>query len=214
MQAECFFGDLYGKHLVGKAICMSHDVIWAGLTKSLHSAHIVSCVGQNMVDVELPSAKRAKLSDGADEAAIHGRPRVSAKAPRKCADLVVNRLEDFYKPNPPFRLPAEIGCFSFDSQGKLVLDRSGLKAFSPPAKIGVDLKVGFSDTPSNKENAPDLTPILTWISHNLQCFQPGLKSSKSFDGSQSLEKGGSASASSISPGDSASTTVSNGAPTR
>ena len=167
-----------------------------------------------MVDVEPPPAKIAKLSDGADDALLHGRPRASAKAPRKCADLVVNRLEDFYKPNPPFRLPAEIGCFSFDSEGRLVLDRSGLRAYSPPAKIGVDLKVGFSDAKSNKEGAPDLTPILTWISHNWQCFQPGLKSSKSFDGSQSIGKGGNLSASSNSASDSASATVSNGTTTR
>lgn len=166
-----------------------------------------------MVDVE-PPTKTARLSDGADEAVFHGRSRASAKAPRKCADLVVNRLEDFYKPNPPFRLPVEIGCFSFDSKGSLVLDRSGLKAFSPPAKVGVDLKVGYSDFQSKPEGAPELTPILTWISHNWQCFQPGLKSSKSLDGSQSLDKAGSVSVSSLPAGDSAATAALNGTSTR
>ena len=78
-------------------------------------------------DVPSP-AKRAKLS-GEDASTVKQQREVRPTAahsdktgarparPQKCADFAVTHLEDFYKANPPFRQPIEVGSFSFDSRG-------------------------------------------------------------------------------------------------
>ena len=104
------------------------------------------------------------------------------KAPPKCADFLVSNLEDFYRPYPAFRQPLEVGSFSFDSHGKLLLDRSGLRHYAQPSKLGLDLKVGYSAYKTKLHQSPDLNNILTWISHRWQCFLPKLRGQRSIDG--------------------------------
>ena len=123
-----------------------------------------------------PSPKRPKVY-AEDEA--HQQP---AKPSGKISDFVVSRLDDFYKPNPPFRLPVEIGSFSFNDKGGLQLDRSGLRYYTHTTKLGFDLKVGYDSYKPKLNQTPDLTVILNWLSHNWNCFLPKMKGQTSFDG--------------------------------
>ena len=85
-------------------------------------------------------------------------------------------LDDFYKPCPNYRLPAELGAFSFDDKGVFQHDRSELRYYNPPSqpsRLSMDLKVGYNGyVPKEKSGAPDLGPILRWISLNGHCFRP------------------------------------------
>jgi hypothetical protein len=130
-------------------------------------------------DHDLPPLKKPKISNE------EGKSKQAPKLPPRCSDFVASNLEDFYKPNPPFRLPVEIGCFSFDSNGKMVLDKSGLRYFSRPTKLALDLTVGYDKFIPKLNQTPDLTCILTWISHNWGCFLPKLRSDGSLDGKPS-----------------------------
>lgn len=133
---------------------------------------------------EGPPTKKAKPSGE------EPRPKQSSKLPPKCSDFVASNLEDFYKPNPPFRLPVEIGCFSFNDKGKMVLDKRGLKYFSQPSKLGLDLRVGYDKFVPKWNQTPDLTCILTWISHNWGCFLPKLRKEGSLDGGKQTDFNG------------------------
>lgn len=124
-----------------------------------------------------PSPKRPKVY--AEDEAQQQQP---AKPSGKISDFVVSRLEDFYKPNPPFRLPVEIGSFSFNDKGDLQLDRSGLRYYTHTTKLGFDLKVGYDAYKPKLNQTPDLTVILNWLSHNWNCFLPKMKGQTSFDG--------------------------------
>ena len=126
---------------------------------------------------DAPSSKKIKLTDDEEKDKLHQ----STKAPPKCLDFIVSNLEDFYKPNPPFRLPVEVGSFSFDSQGQLLLDKSGLRYYCQPPKLGLDLKVGFDKFKLRLNQTPDLTSILSWISHHWDCFLPKLRGQGSID---------------------------------
>ena len=147
-------------------------------------------------DVPSP-AKRAKLS-GEDASTVKQQREVRPTAahsdktgarparPQKCADFAVTHLEDFYKANPPFRQPIEVGSFSFDSRGQQQLDRSELRWYSPAGKSGMDLKVGYNQYRQKLNQTPDLTNILTWVSHNWACFLPKLRGQGSVEGEQRL----------------------------
>lgn len=129
---------------------------------------------------DAPSSKKIKLTthdDDEEKVKLHQ----STKPPPKCPNFVVSNLEDFYKPNPPFRLPVEVGSFSFDSQGQLVLDKSGLRYYYQPPKLGLDLNVGFDKFKRKLNQTPDLTNILTWISYHWDCFLPKLRGQGSID---------------------------------
>ena len=154
--------------------------------------------GLQVTDVPSP-AKRPKLS-GEDASALkqqresHPSSTAADKTssrttrPQKCADFAVSHLEDFYKANPPFRQPIEVGSFSFDSQGHQLLDRSELRWYSPAGKSGMDLKVGYKQYQPKLNQTPDLTNILTWASHNWACFLPKLKGQGSVEGEHRLSE--------------------------
>lgn len=141
---------------------------------------------KSILSDDSPSPKRSKL---------HTEGETYQQQPKplgKISDFVVSRLEDFYKPNPPFRLPVEIGSFSFDTKGDLILDRSGLKYLTQPGKLGFDLKVGYDSFQPKLNQTPDLTVILNWISHNWNCFLPKMKGQSSLDGKPPEDLNGSA----------------------
>ena len=129
-----------------------------------------------------PVSKKQKISNVDD--ALPKQP-TSKPPPPKCSDFVASNLEDFYKPNPPFRLPVEIGHFSFDAKGNMTFDKSALKHYAQPSKLGLDLRVGYDKFVPKFNQTPDLTHILTWISHNWGCFLPKLRKDGSIDGKQS-----------------------------
>lgn len=133
------------------------------------------------MEEEVPSSKRSKICK--EEDSRHQQLARKMSLP-KCSDFMVSHLEDFYKPNPPFRLPVEIGSFSFDSEGEMVLDRSGLRYFFQPPKLGLNLKVGFDQFERKLNQTPNLNAILTWVSHNWNCFLPKLTSQSSVEGSK------------------------------
>lgn len=141
--------------------------------------------------IEPPPAKRSRVFDegkvesNEDTRAASSqtvRATVKTTRPAKCSDFTVTRLEDFYKTNPPFRQPVEIGSFSFDSEGRQVLDRRGLRSYYPAGKLGVDLKVGYKQYTPKLSQTPDLTHILTWMSYNWGCFLPHGKGHSSVGG--------------------------------
>lgn len=132
-------------------------------------------------------AKKPKLQKEEDEdIPLH---HTHKQPVMKCTDFLVSRLEDFYKPNPPFRLPVEIGSFSFDSSGIMVLNRSGLRYFSQPPRLGFDLKIGYDSFECKLNQTPDLTDILKWISYNWSCFQTKQSNSQSSFEGKSAENG-------------------------
>ena len=148
-------------------------------------------------DVPSP-AKRAKLS-GEDASTVKQQREVRPTAahsdktgarparPQKCADVAPPRLipavthSRISKANPPFRQPIEVGSFSFDSRGQQQLDRSELR--SPAGKSGMDLKVGYNHR-QKLNQTPDLTNILTWVSHNWACFLPKLRGQRTLPRAQ------------------------------
>ena len=92
-------------------------------------------------------------------------------------EFPVRNLEDFYKPCPNYRLPMEIGSFSLDVKGKVKLDRSQLRFYTPPlttTRVMLNLRVGYDEFVPKKENVPanKLDPILEWINGNGDCFRP------------------------------------------
>ena len=122
-----------------------------------------------------PAAKRDKIAGGAalrEEKTVKELPRESKMMPEFRAET----LDDFYKPCPNYRLPAEIGAFSFGDDGAFCLDRSQLRYYNPPSqmsRLSMDLKVGYDGyIAKEKSGAADLEPILRWISVNGQCFKP------------------------------------------
>lgn len=92
-------------------------------------------------------------------------------------EFPVRNLEDFYKPCPNYRLPMEVGSFSLNAKGKVQLDRSQLRYYTPPlttTRVMLDLRVGYDKFVPKKENVPanKLNPILEWINGNGDCFRP------------------------------------------
>ena len=143
--------------------------------------------------VDAPPAKRRRLSDEDDSSLVHQQRHsrlvdkpASKIRPQKCADFAVSHLEDFYKSNPPFRQPIEVGSFSFDSHGHQQLDRSELRWYSPAGKFGMDLKVGYGQYRQKLNQAPDLTNILIWMSHNWTCFLPKVRGQGSVESEHQL----------------------------
>ena len=145
-------------------------------------------------DEGAPPAKRARLQNAQDSSSINSAPGssfsppasssgadVHGKAPGMPAGFVcefpVRNLEDFYKPCPNYRLPMEIGSFSHDTKGKVQLDRSQLRYYTPPqvaTRVMYDLRVGYDKFVPKKGNVPanKLDPILEWINGNGDCFRP------------------------------------------
>ena len=130
---------------------------------------------QNTQDSKLNSAPGSNFSPPASGANVHG------KTPSMPAGFVcefpVRNLEDFYKPCPNYRLPMEIGSFSLDTKGKVQLDRSQLRYYTPPqiaTRVVFDLRVGYDKFVPKKGNVPanKLDPILEWINGNGDCFRP------------------------------------------
>ena len=175
---------------------------------------------QQLPSIGVPSpAKKSRLSEEGGEgdpqqppdplaATVHSEKGPRIARPQKCADFSVSHLEDFYKANPPFRQPVEIGSFSFDGQGRQQLDRSGLRWYAPAGRSGMDLKVGYAQYEAKLNQTPDLTHLLTWLSHNWKCFLPKLRGQGSIEGehnfTESNSTGGVPSASSSSSISSAS----------
>ena len=130
---------------------------------------------QNTQDPRSNSAPGSNFSPPASGANVHG------KTPSMPAGFVcefpVRNLEDFYKPCPNYRLPMEIGSFSLDTKGKVQLDRSQLRYYTPPqiaTRVMFDLRVGYDRFVPKKCNVPanKLNPILEWINGNGDCFRP------------------------------------------
>lgn len=138
-----------------------------------------------------PPSKRPRSDSGGKNLLASG-----TKKP-KCPDFLVGNLEDFYKQYPAFRQPSEIGFFSFDSKGDMVMDRSGLRYYSQPSRLGLDLKVGYPEFVPKLNQTPDLTNILTWISNRWECFLPKIKNQKSIEDIPPLAKDGSGGSMSI-----------------
>ena len=126
----------------------------------------------------LPAAKRKKIAGGGQSAADESETSRERKTTRTMPEFRAESLDEFYKPCPNYRLPVELGAFSFDSEGKFCHDRSQLRYYNPPSQmskllIQMDLKVGYNEfVPKEKSAAPDLGPILRWISINGHCFRP------------------------------------------
>lgn len=135
-------------------------------------------LGEREHDALLPPAKRKKIGGGvtkiADEEADPS-PR-EWKTKRTMPEFRAETLDDFYKPCPNYRLPVELGAFSFDEKGTFRHDRSEQRYYHPPShssRVSLDLKVGYKGyIPKEKSGAPDLGPILRWISLNGHCFRP------------------------------------------
>ena len=130
---------------------------------------------QNAQDSKLNAAPGSNFSPPPSGANVHG------KTPSMPAGFVcefpVRNLEDFYKPCPNYRLPMEIGSFSLDTKGKVQLDRSQLRYYTPPqvaTRVMFDLRVGYDKFVPKKGNVPTnkLNPILEWINGNGDCFRP------------------------------------------
>lgn len=122
-----------------------------------------------------PSAKRIKIAgetQGVDESET-SRDR---RSPQTMPEFRAESLDDFYKPCPNYRLPVELGAFSFDDEGRFCHDRSQLRYYNPPShtsRLSMDLKVGYEAyIPKPKSGSPNLEPILRWISINGHCFRP------------------------------------------
>lgn len=138
-----------------------------------------------------PPAKKARLLKTQDSIAssasrttfsppssinVHGKTTTTMPAGFVC-EFPVRNLEDFYKPCPNYRLPMEIGSFSLDAKGKVQLNRSQLRHYTPPlatTRVMLDLRVGYDKFVPKKENVPanKLDPILEWINGNGDCFRP------------------------------------------
>ena len=121
----------------------------------------------------LPAVKRKKISGNASRSAEAAR---GPKTRRTMSEFRAETLDDFYKPCPNYRLPAELGAFSFDEKGAFLHDRSQLRYYNPPgqtSRLSMDLKVGYGGyLPKEKSGTPELGPILRWISLNGHCFRP------------------------------------------
>ena len=138
---------------------------------------------RSLTSEETPLAKKIKETD---EQEVVRQVPAAPRPPLKCSDFVVTNLENYYKSNPPFRLPTEVGCFSFNGEGQQVLGRSGLRYYSPPGASrlagGLDLNVGYDGyKPKAKTNVADLGQLLTWISHKWDVFLVKLQNQKSID---------------------------------
>lgn len=131
-------------------------------------------------DTEEPSQRSIPVKRPRTNSGGHNVHNLGTKKP-KCPDFLVGNLDDFYKQYPAFRQPSEIGFFSFDSKGDMIMDRSGLRYYSHPSRLGLDLKVGYSEFVPKLNQTPDLTNILTWISNKWECFIPKIKNQKSVD---------------------------------
>ena len=132
--------------------------------------------GEEEDNEDVPPAKKTKLEQSKQPAPVSG-----TKKPPKCPDFLVGNLEDFYRPYPSFRQPSEIGFFSFNEKGEMILDRSGMRYFSQPSRLGLDLKVGYPQFQPKLNQSPDLANILRWISNRWECFLPKLKNQKSLE---------------------------------
>ena len=123
-----------------------------------------------------PPAKRKKIVGGSAGIAEETETSRERKTKRMMPEFRAETLDDFYKPCPNYRLPAELGAFSFDEKGVFKHDRSQLRYYNPPghpSRLSMDLKVGYDGyVPKEKSGAPDLGPILRWISTNGHCFKP------------------------------------------
>ena len=128
----------------------------------------------NTQDTSLKSAAGSNFSPPSS-AGVHGQ---TTRMPAGfVCEFPVRNLEDFYKPCPNYRLPMEIGSFSLDVKGKVRLDRSQLRYYTPPlttTRVMLDLRVGYDKFVPKKRNVPanKLDPILEWINGNGDCFRP------------------------------------------
>ena len=128
-------------------------------------------------DPLLPLTKRKKSSgDASQNEEYLEMSRDPTRSTRTMPEFRAESLDDFYKPCPNYRLPAELGAFSFDEKGTFRLDRSQLRYYNPPSQVSrlsMDLKVGYDGyVPKEKSGSPELGPILRWISVNGNCFRP------------------------------------------
>lgn len=137
--------------------------------------------GDRYDDSLLPATKRRKIIG--DAAQTVGESDSSSRVQRPTStrmrtmpEFRAESLDDFYKPCPNYRLPAELGAFSFDDKGLFRQDRSQLRYYNPPSQVSrlsFDLKVGYEGyVPKEKSGAAELGPILRWISVNGNCFRP------------------------------------------
>lgn len=132
----------------------------------------------SLTNEDTSPAKKIKQANDQEAA----KPIPATRPPLKCSDFVVTNLENYYKSNPPFRLPTEVGCFSFDEEGRQVLGRGGLRSYSQPSRLGLDLNVGYDGyQPKAKTNVADLAQLLTWISYKWDVFLVKLQNQKSID---------------------------------
>jgi RAT1-interacting protein len=126
----------------------------------------------------LPPAKRTKIGGNSARIAAEETETTRERKTRRTTmpEFRAETLDDFYKPCPNYRLPAELGAFSFDDKGVFQHDRSQLRYYNPPnqpSRLSMDLKVGYDGyVPKEKSGSPDLGPILRWISLNGHCFRP------------------------------------------
>ena len=126
----------------------------------------------------LPAAKRKKIAGGEQQSVDEAETSRERQTTRTMPEFRAESLDDFYKPCPNYRLPVELGAFSFDDEGKFCHDRSQLRYYHPPCQVSkllmpMDLKVGYEKfVPKAKSGAPDLEPILRWITVNGHCFKP------------------------------------------
>lgn len=121
-----------------------------------------------------PAAKRKKFSGEGSDSEEQLRERESTMLPM--AEFPASSLDDFYKPCPSYRLPLELGAFSFNDKGEFCHDRSQLRYYSPPSqtpRLALDLKVGYEGyEPKPDSGVAHVEPILKWISLNGHCFRP------------------------------------------
>lgn len=122
-----------------------------------------------------PAAKRMRTA-GEAQSLDESETSRERKSPQMMPEFRAEGLDDFYKPCPNYRLPVELGVFSFDDEGKFCHDRSQLRYYNPPSqtsRLSMDLKVGYDEfIPKAKSGAPNLEPILRWICVNGHCFRP------------------------------------------
>ena len=125
-----------------------------------------------------PAAKRKRVSNDACEQDGPEKSLHERKVALTACEFPASSLDDFYKPCPHYRLPVELGAFSFDRHGVFCHDRSQRRYFHPPShppKFVIDLKVGYDSFKPKNNDPPSLEPILRWISLNGHCFRPRLE---------------------------------------
>ena len=145
--------------------------MWVGQSSRQPKMHEERSVAEDLP----PAAKRKRISDDGygkegSERLLHER-----RSTLNMSEFPASSLDDFYKPCPNYRLPVELGAFSFNSEGAFCHDRSQLRYYYPPSqpsRMVMDLRVGYDRFQPKDSGAPSLEPILRWISLNGHCFKP------------------------------------------